>query len=110
TCTAGVCKGSNPVSCTGSGACTDAGTCNPATGTCSGGAPKPNGTACSDGKTCTTGDVCTNGTCGGTAVVCPAPTDACHVQAICSEATGTCPVALAPAGTACNDGNACTQT
>jgi hypothetical protein len=110
TCAAGVCKGGNPVSCSGSGACTDAGTCNPATGACSGGAPKPNGTACNDGKTCTTGDVCTNGTCGGSAVVCPAPTDACHVQATCSEATGTCPVALAPAGTACNDGNACTQT
>jgi hypothetical protein len=110
TCSAGVCKGSNPVSCSGAGACTDAGTCNPSTGQCSGGAPKPDGTACNDGKSCTTGDVCKSGTCGGAAVVCPVPTDPCHVQATCSEATGTCPVALAPAGTACNDGNACTQT
>jgi hypothetical protein len=95
-CAAGVCKGGNPVSCTGAGACTDAGTCNPATGTCSGGAPKPNGTVCSDGLACTTADVCTGGVCGG------APK--CAAGQSCSEPAGTCTGGGNPwdRGAACN--------
>ena len=71
---------------------------------------KPDGTLCNDGINCTTADKCTAGACGGTAVVCPAPADACHLQGTCQEATGTCNNPVAPDGTGCSDGNACTQT
>ena len=36
--------------------------------------------------------------------------DACHVPGVCNASTGTCPNRMAANGTACNDGNACTQT
>ena len=108
-CAAGVCKGSNPVQCSGTSACTTAGTCNPMTGMCTGGTPKPNGTACDDGSKCTSNDSCTAGTCGGVAVVCTA-LDTCHDTGTCDPGTGTCSNPVSADGKICSDGNACTQT
>ena len=46
---------------------------------------------------------------GGTPVVCTA-SDQCHDAGTCNPATGVCSNPAKPNGTACNDGNACTQT
>jgi hypothetical protein len=109
TCQAGVCTGSNPVACTASDQCHVAGTCNPSTGACSNPAAG-NGTACNDGSACTQTDTCQAGVCtGGNPVVCPAP-DQCHTAGTCNPATGVCSNPAKADGTACNDGNACTQT
>ena len=43
------------------------------------------------------------------AVVCSA-SDACHEAGVCDPATGVCSDPIAPNGTPCTDGNACTQT
>jgi hypothetical protein len=86
--------------------CHEVGTCNPATGTCSN--PKrPTGSACDDGNACTAPDTCQAGACvGGAAVTCtPGP---CQVLAYCDPAIG-CYYVAAPDGTACDDGNPCTQ-
>ena len=78
-------------------------------------APNPcfgavNGTSCSDGNGCTLNDSCQSGVCqGATPVVCNAP-DACHTAGTCSPDTGFCSNPTAPNGTACSDGNGCTQT
>jgi hypothetical protein len=70
----------------------------------------PNGTACSDSNGCTQTDTCQAGACvGGNPVVC-APSDQCHAAGTCNPATGTCSNPARPDGTACGDGNACTQT
>jgi hypothetical protein len=108
-CASGTCTGGAPVVCPGPSACTEAGVCQPATGQCVA-INKPNGTTCDDGARCTTGDVCTNGACGGAPLACPAPADACHTRGVCVESTGQCTTPVAPDGTACSDGNACTQT
>jgi hypothetical protein len=51
----------------------------------------------------------TTATCiGGTPVVCTA-SDQCHVAGTCNPASGTCDNPAAPNGTACNDGNHCTN-
>jgi hypothetical protein len=70
----------------------------------------PNGTACSDGNACSVADACASGSCvAGSPVVCSA-SDACHLPGACAPATGVCSNPVAPDGTGCNDGNACTQT
>jgi hypothetical protein len=68
------------------------------------------GKACLVGSDCQT-NVCTAGICADfcTGVVCP-PQDQCHLAGICDPATGQCSNPVAPNGTACNDGNAYTQT
>jgi len=73
TCQAGVCMGSNPITCVTDDPCRagTAGICNPGTGVC---APPPalaDGTACDDGNRCTGGDHCQAGTC------LPGPTNVC---------------------------------
>jgi hypothetical protein len=109
TCLGGTCVGSNPVVCTAAGQCSSAGTCNPATGTCSSPAA-PNGTVCNDGNACTLTDTCQGGTCvGSNPVVCTAAGQ-CDIVGTCNPATGACSNPAAPDGTACNDGNGCTQT
>src|SRR5205809_1047190 len=109
TCQGGVCTGTNAVVCPAPDQCHAAGTCNRSTGVCSN-PPKPNGSACDDGSACTQTDTCQGGTCtGGNAVVCPAP-DQCHDPGACDVATGVCSNPSKADGTACNDGNACTQT
>jgi hypothetical protein len=69
-----------------------------------------NGVACTDGNACTLADSCQAGVCqGATSVVCN-PSDACHTAGTCNPDTGLCSNPAAPNGTACIDGNACTQT
>ncbi len=106
-CLAGVCVGANPVVCTAADQCHEGGVCDPATGACSGPA-KPDGTTCDDGDRCTHTDTCLAGTCAGIAVTCAGP-DACHLAGICDPATGVCSGQVKPDGTACDDGNRCTQ-
>ncbi|WP_437550013.1 MYXO-CTERM sorting domain-containing protein [Sorangium sp. So ce367] len=66
--------------------------------------------ACDDGAICTTNDTCQAGVCvPGTPVTC-APPDSCHQPGTCNTASGRCRYAEAPNGTACDDGDACTQT
>ncbi|MFP2929023.1 LamG-like jellyroll fold domain-containing protein [Pyxidicoccus sp. 3LG] len=69
-----------------------------------------NGTAnCQPGEICvnTPGSyTCEPDLCAG--VVC-APLDACHIAGTCNPSTGQCSNPVAPNGTACSDGNACTQ-
>jgi hypothetical protein len=99
TCVAGVCTGSNPVTCTASDQCHVPGVCNQTTGTCSN-PTVGNGTSCSDGNACTQGDSCQGGTCmPGTAVTCMA--GSCQVAGTCSPASGCSAPTTAPDGTAC---------
>ena len=108
TCQSGFCIGSNPVVCTALDQCRVAGTCNTSTGACSN-ANATDGTACSDGNACTQADTCLGGVCAGSnPVVCTA-LDQCHVAGTCNTSTGACSNANATDGTACNDGNGCTQ-
>jgi hypothetical protein len=84
--------------------------CDPATGACtSEPAPAPDGQTCSDGVACTTNDACRGGACSGIPIVCT-PLDACHTAGSCDPAAGICTNPYAAEGTACDDGNACTQT
>jgi hypothetical protein len=88
--------------------CQTAGTCQEPTGTCSASTPVSGGT-CNDGNLCTTGDTCTAGVCSGSAVTCPAATDACHVAGTCQASTGTCSApAVGNEGGACSDNSPCT--
>jgi hypothetical protein len=109
-CRAGVCVGSNPVSCTASDQCHDVGTCDPATGVCSN-PPSANTRPCNDGNACTRTDRCDGaGTCvGSNPVVCTALSQ-CHDVGTCNPATGLCANPAKPSNTPCNDGNACTRT
>jgi hypothetical protein len=108
-CASGACVAGAPVVCTAIDACHDVGTCTPATGTCSNPA-KPNGTGCNDANACTQSDSCQLGICtGSNPVVCIA-SDACHQAGSCAPATGACSNPVAPDGTDCSDGNACTRT
>src|SRR5262249_4550628 len=89
--------------------CHDAGTCDPATGTCSN-PSKADGVTCNDGNACTQSDTCQAGACtAANPVVCTA-LDQCHDAGTCDPATGTCSNPANPNGSACNDGNACTQS
>jgi hypothetical protein len=118
------CDDGNPCTtdaCNGSGTCVGTPiTCNnppnqcyQSTGTCSNGTcsytPKSSGTACDDGNACTTGDVCNgSGSCSGTSITCSNPPNQCyHPTGSCSG--GTCSYTPKASGTACTDGNACTN-
>src|SRR5207247_1147972 len=74
---------------------------------CSG---QADGTSCNDGNACTQTDTCQSGVCtGSNPVVCTA-LDQCHDVGTCNTGTGVCSNPNKTNGTACNDGNACTQT
>lgn len=108
-CQAGTCGGTNPITCAALDQCHVAGTCNPTTGACS--APtKPDGTVCNDGNPCTQTDTCQGGACTGANLVLCSSLDQCHAAGVCDTATGLCSNPTKPNGTACSDGNACTQT
>ncbi len=108
-CQAGVCNGTNPVTCAAGDQCHGTGTCNPATGTCTNPA-LADGTPCNDGNACTRTDTCQAGSCqGANAVTCVAA-DQCHLAGTCDPTSGACTNPVAANGTACNDGNACTLT
>ena len=106
----GTCVGGNSIVCSANDQCHDVGTCNPGTGLCSN-PPKANGATCNDGNACTQVDQCNgSGTCvGSNPVICTA-LDQCHDPGICSPGTGLCSNPNKANGSACNDGNACTQT
>jgi hypothetical protein len=105
-CLSGVCTMGTPTICAAADQCHAAGVCDAATGACSNPVAPPN-TACNDLNPCTTGDVCQQGVCGGTPKTCAAA-DQCHAAGICDATTGACSNPPVAAGTACNDGNACT--
>jgi hypothetical protein len=108
-CAGGRCTAVVAVVCTAGDRCHLTGTCDPTTGQCTN-PPAPAGTACDDGNMCTRNDFCDGaGGCAGTSITCK-PLDQCHVAGTCDPATGTCSNPGAPNGTACDDGNACTQT
>jgi hypothetical protein len=80
--------------------------------------PRADGTPCDDGNACTADDRCTAGVCAGTlkpdCVACGAdaecasvPVEPCR-QAVCGTG-GTCVVENQANGTACDDGDRCTQ-
>lgn len=72
--------------------------------------PAANGSYCSDGNACTQSDRCQAGTCvGSNPVVCPAP-DQCHNPGTCNPASGVCSNPSKADGSACDDGDRCTQT
>ncbi|HEV8608660.1 MAG TPA: hypothetical protein VGS98_01130 [Thermoanaerobaculia bacterium] len=106
TCQAGVCTGTNSVTCSASDQCHDAGTCDPSTGTCSNPA-KTDGSACTDGNACTT-DTCQAGVCTSTNSVTCTASDQCHVAGTCDPSTGGCSNPAKTDGSACDDNNACT--
>src|SRR5262245_3176462 len=100
--------GGSPKICAASGACFTGGACDQLTGQCVS-TPVANGTACNDANACTQTDICQNGTCsGGNAKTCDSPGQ-CQGAGTCNPSNGTCSYANAANGTACNDGNACTQ-
>ena len=106
-CQDGVCTGTEPKTCEALDQCHVAGSCDPATGECSD-PPAEDGTACDDGDLCTLTDACQDGACvGGDPVECTPP-DACH-SSTCDPDSGECQVSEQPDGSACDDGDACTQ-
>jgi hypothetical protein len=109
-CSGGSCGSGTPVVCTPLGQCYNAGTCDTQTGQCSN-PPKNPGAGCDDGTACTAPDQCDGaGTCvGGNPVVCT-PLDQCHNAGTCDAQSGLCSNPPKPDNSACNDGNACTQT
>ena len=102
TCQSGVCTGAG-VSCDDQNPCTDD-ACEAATG-CT---HSDNVLPCSDGKYCTTNDTCASGSCQGAARDCSAQSAACTLGT-CDEALDACVAAAVSNGTACNDGQACTN-
>jgi hypothetical protein len=106
-CSAGVCKGANPVTCSASDQCHDVGTCDSKTGACTNPA-KLDGSGCSDGNACTRTDACKSGACVGANPVTCSASDQCHSAGTCDTTTGVCsnPVRTG----SCNDGDKCTQT
>jgi len=108
-CQAGACVGGTPVVCAPLDACHSAGVCDPATGLCSN-PPKANGVACEDGNLCTQSGACSNGTCVGSNPIMCTATDQCHDAGTCNPSTGVCSNPPKADGTACEDGNLCTQS
>jgi hypothetical protein len=100
--------GTEPVLCEASDACHLAGACDPATGLCDD-PVAPDDTPCDDLDACTEGDACLAGACAGTPfVVCQAK-GPCYEAGVCDPATGLCSDPLAPAGSACDDEDPCTE-
>jgi len=108
-CQAGACVGLAAVTCAGADQCHTAGVCDPSTGACSGPVAVANGTSCNDGNACTQMDVCQAGACVGTMPVTCTAQDQCHDAGTCDPTSGACTNPPKENGTACSDGNACTQ-
>jgi hypothetical protein len=84
-------------------------------------ASRPALTVCYAPSTCSNGlqdGVETGVDCGGPCAPCVnpcasvtcVPSDACHLAGVCNPSNGICSNPVAPWGTACDDGNACTAT
>lgn len=67
------------------------------------------GADCDDNDACTQTDACFSGQCIGNDPKSCSQNDTCQALSVCDPATGLCSDDFAPDGTACNDGNACTQ-
>jgi len=105
TCQAGVCTGTNPVTCTAQDQCHGIGVCATATGVCSN-PSLANGTSCSDGNACDLNDSCQSGVCTAAShVICTAP-DSCHSPGTCNASTGVCSAPTLNAGF-CSISGAC---
>ncbi len=100
-CAAGVCVGSNPVTCPVPDQCHDVAACAPATGLCAL-TPKADNTACNDSDACTVMDACQAGACAGTPKVCTVQ-DECHDIGTCGVG-GTCSNPLKADGSPCANG------
>lgn len=100
----GVCKGSNPKSCTGDQCNT--GVCDSKTGAC-GKKAKANGTKCNDANLCTQTDTCQSGSCEGSNNK-KCPSDQCN-SGVCASKTGACSKKPKTNGSTCSDGNSCTS-
>ena len=107
TCQSGVCQGTAR-DCSGAGDQCNAGVCDEANDRCTA-QPRTAGTTCNDGNACTQVDTCQAGVCVGASPVVCTVLDQCHVAGTCNPTTGLCSNPEKPSGTACNDGNACTQ-
>jgi hypothetical protein len=104
-CAGGACAGT-PRGCDDGNPCTiDA--CDEASGSCLG-TPGPDDRACDDGDRCTRDDRCAAGRCAGTPIACEA-TAPCRGPGTCDPRTGGCTSPVLPDGTACDDGDGCTQ-
>lgn len=108
-CVGGTCVGDDPIECPPSSQCHAAGACDPETGVCSN-PPLPDGTPCHDANACTQSDTCQSGNCIGAEPVVCSPLSDCHLAGVCDPTTGDCSDPIAPNGTPCDDGDACTQT
>jgi MYXO-CTERM domain-containing protein len=105
TCETGRCIGPRR-SCPPPDQCHEVATCSATDATCPAYTAKPNGTACSLGDACTGVGTCQSGLCTSSApVVCAA--NQCSTAGACDPIAG-CSKLFLPAGTACDDGNACT--
>lgn len=69
--------------------------------------PDCNAAGC-DGGLCFQTGSCMSGACMALPKMCPAP-PTCRGAGTCDSASGACSYPLAPPGTACNDGNSCSQ-
>ncbi|RLB52417.1 MAG: hypothetical protein DRI34_14755, partial [Deltaproteobacteria bacterium] len=65
---------------------------------------------CDDGDACTQTDICQGGACVGTDPVVCQPLDQCHDAGSCNPSNGACSNPVKPDDSACDDGDACTQT
>jgi PBP4 family serine-type D-alanyl-D-alanine carboxypeptidase len=109
TCQSGVCVGSNGVVCPAADQCHEVGECDVTSGECVY-APLEDGTGCDDQNPCSLADSCQAGACvGASQVECPASTNPCHSENVCSPDSGECETTLLAQGTPCSDGDACTS-
>ena len=67
------------------------------------------GATCDDGNACTQSDVCRASACSGESPVVCTALDQCHDPGVCDPASGVCSDPPKIDGSACDDGNACTQ-
>jgi hypothetical protein len=106
-CQAGVCTGTNDVTCSASNSCNTPGTCQPGTGTCTAQTPLTGG-ACTvaNPNMCDTYS-CVSGTCTGTSAVACTASDGCHTVGACNPMTGICSNPIATPGTPCDGSNLC---
>lgn len=96
-----------PLSCSGPNkVCHRWATCDPQLGCFE--EPVADKTTCNDNLYCTVNDECTAGKCDGAPRDCTSGAAVCQV-ASCNDATDKCVYTNAPTGTACDDGDACTQ-
>ena len=116
-CSAGTCVAGDVSGCTCTvdsdcpavGQCQQSVSCDVSSGTCVY-VNLPDDAGCDDGSLCTAGEHCVSGACGApTSTVACAALDSCHVAGTCDPATGVCSNPIATAGTACDDGRACSS-